>query len=161
MASYTEKEREGLITTICRKIATGRSLRSVLKDKDMPCRQSFHDWIEEKPERIDQYVCAREDRADSIFEDMLDIVDSQEKDVIILEDGKEVTNHDVIQRARLRVDTRKWMIGKMQPKKYGDKLELENKHSGEIKTTENIDLSNLTKEEKHQLGTLRLKAKGL
>jgi hypothetical protein len=63
-------------------------------------------------------------RADAIFEDVLDIADSQEGDKIKLSDGQEVTNHDVIQRARLRVDTRKWMAGKLRPTKYGDKLDV-------------------------------------
>ncbi|MBT8043576.1 MAG: hypothetical protein KJO79_01395 [Verrucomicrobiae bacterium] len=35
------------------------------------------------------------------------------------------SNHENIQRSRLRVDTRKWMTSKMKPKKYGDKLELD------------------------------------
>lgn len=125
MAAYTDKQKEKLINTICERIAKGRSLRSVLKDNGMPCRQSFHDWVDEKKERIDQYIRAREDRADTIFEDIFDIADSQEGDTITLEDGKKITNHDAIQRARLRIDSRKWMLGKMQPKKYGDRLELE------------------------------------
>ena len=40
------------------------------------------------------------------------------------ENGNPRINHDVIQRDRLRVDARKWMLGKMQPKKYGDKLDV-------------------------------------
>ena len=40
------------------------------------------------------------------------------------EDGKVVTNHNVIQRDRLRVDARKWALSKMNPKKYGDKVDV-------------------------------------
>jgi hypothetical protein len=46
------------------------------------------------------------------------------------EDGREVVDHDHIQRAKLRVETRKWMLGKMAPKKYGDKQQIE--HSGNL-----------------------------
>ena len=31
-----------------------------------------------------------------------------------------VTNHNVINRDRLRVDARKWAASKLAPKKYGD-----------------------------------------
>lgn len=124
MPIYNEKKRIELINTICEEMAKGRSLRSVLRDEGMPDRTTFFKWIEGNEERINQYVGAREARAASIFEDILNIADSQEGDIITLEDGKEIINHDVIQRARLRVDTRKWMLGKMQPKKYGEKLDL-------------------------------------
>ena len=132
MAIYNEKKRVELINTICKEMAKGRSLRSVLRDEGMPHHTTFFSWIDDNKERLAQYARAREDRADSIFEDMFDIADSQQKDVITLEDGKEVVNHDVIQRARLRVDTRKWILSKMQPKKYGDKLEVEQTNKGLI-----------------------------
>jgi len=31
---------------------------------------------------------------------------------------------DMIERAKLQVDTRKWLLSKMAPKRYGDRLEL-------------------------------------
>lgn len=72
----------------------------------------------------DQYTRAREQRADNIFEEILDIVDCEDNDIIIDENGNQRANNDVIQRDRLRVDARKWMLGKMSPKKYGDKLDI-------------------------------------
>ncbi|MDM1049402.1 hypothetical protein [Sphingobacterium hotanense] len=80
-------------------------------------------WIEAF-EKHEQYARAREDRADNIFEEILDIVDCEDHDMGIDEKGNPRVNHDVIQRDRLRVDARKWMLGKMQPKKYGDKLDV-------------------------------------
>lgn len=124
MPTYSEEQRIELINTICEEMAKGRSLRSVLKDGGMPDRTTFFKWIDNNNDRVNQYVCACKARADVIFEDILDISDSQEGDIITLEDGKEVVNHDVIQRARLRVDSRKWILSKMQPKKYGERLDL-------------------------------------
>lgn len=57
-------------------------------------------------------------------EDILLIADDNGKDTYVSEDGVEQTDHDVIARARLRVDTRKWLLSKLQPKKYGDKMDL-------------------------------------
>ena len=43
---------------------------------------------------------------------------------------RKLQDHEHIQRARLRVDTRKWMLSKMLPKLYGDKLDVA--HSGAV-----------------------------
>ena len=58
-----------------------------------------------------------------IFEDILVIADKQDKDVSINEEGFEVVNHNVHARSKIMIDARKWMLGKMNPKKYGDKIE--------------------------------------
>jgi acyl-CoA thioesterase FadM len=34
-------------------------------------------------------------------------------------------NHSAIARAKLQVDTRKWIMSKMAPKKYGEKIQQE------------------------------------
>jgi hypothetical protein len=41
------------------------------------------------------------------------------------EDAGWVTNGENLQRSRLRVDARKWMAGKLRPRKYGDKVEID------------------------------------
>lgn len=84
---------------------------------------SVQEWID-KFGYSEQYARAREQRADNIFEEILDIVDCEDNDIYLDDDGNPRTNHDVIQRDRLRVDARKWMLGKMAPKKYGDKLDI-------------------------------------
>lgn len=71
-----------------------------------------------------QYACAREIRSENIFEEILDIVDCEDNDIGIDENGNPRVNNDVIQRDKLRVDARKWMLGKMAPKKYGDKIDV-------------------------------------
>ena len=68
-----------------------------------------------------------------IFEEALDIADSFDKDVIIDKEGNEIINHNVINRDRLRVDTRKWFLSKLNPKKYGEKLEIESNNTQVIK----------------------------
>jgi hypothetical protein len=56
----------------------------------------------------------------------LAIADEAKGDVELVADGKggfvERVNHENINRSRLRVDTRKWMAGKLAPKKYGDRI---------------------------------------
>jgi hypothetical protein len=76
----------------------------------------------------EQYAKACEARTDAMAEDILDIADDGTNDYVEREreDGStyEVTNNEAIQRSKLRVDTRKWLMAKTMPKKYGEKLDL-------------------------------------
>lgn len=122
--AYSEKQRTDILNKICERLESGEALRTILKDKDFPSNTAFYEWIDGDKKKAEQYARACEARADSIFEDILDIADDQQDDVYINDDGDEFTNHNVIARSKLRVDARKWILGKLQPKKYGDKLDV-------------------------------------
>jgi len=107
---------------ICALLASGESLRKVCERPGMPSKTSVFRWLAEHQEFRDQYVKATETRADAIFEEMFDIADD------VIPDSAEVA------KARLRVDTRKWALARMNPRKYGDKVtnELVGKDGGAI-----------------------------
>ena len=117
---------------ILSEIEEGNSLRSILSKKDMPSRYTFFEWLKDDEEKANQYARACEVRAESIFEDILEIADNSSNDTIYTDKG-EIPNSEWMQRSRLRVDARKWMLGKMNPKKYGEKIQQE--HSGEVTQT--------------------------
>lgn len=101
----------------------------------MPTRQTVYNWIRQYPEFARMYDEARERRAHLLFDELQAIADDGRNDWMerLGEDGKPagyVVNGEHIARSRLRVDTRKWMLCKLLPKVYGDKLELE--HSGNV-----------------------------
>ncbi len=98
-----------LALEICERIANGRSLRSVCLDKDMPNVATVMRWIDKNSDFCEQYRNACEDRETTHFEEMLTIADE------VLPETAEVA------RAKLRIDTRKWVLARMNPKKYGDK----------------------------------------
>jgi hypothetical protein len=100
------------------------AVRDAVK-KQMSFR-TFYDLLKDE-EKVKQYARACEIRADKIADEILDISDATENDVITDLEGKEIINHNIINRDRLRVDARKWLLSKMNPKKYGDKLQLDNK----------------------------------
>jgi hypothetical protein len=106
-----------------RLIADGLAWRAICKELQTSSA-TFRAWLIEDEEFRKRYTHATDERADAIFEDMLDIADDGTRDYDVNEDGGVVVNHDHIARARLRVDTRKFMLAKMKPKVYGDKLEL-------------------------------------
>ena len=75
---------------------------------------------------MDQYAQAREFQADTIFDEMFDIADDASNDWMLRKQGEddiEVINHEHVQRSKLRIDTRKWALARMAPKKYGEKIE--------------------------------------
>lgn len=88
---------------------------------------AFEKWLDSSELNQMQYARAREKRADLIFEEMKEIADKQDKDVYIDHEGNERIDHNVIHRNKLQIDTRKWMLSKMQPKKYGDKIDITTK----------------------------------
>lgn len=120
---YTQE----LADRVCQRIAEGYSMRTVCKPDDMPAMSTLFKWIREKPEFSQQYTKATEERTEAMAEDMLDIADDGSNDLMTIQKGKEeytVENKEVTNRSRLRVDTRKWLMSKMKPKKYGDKLDV-------------------------------------
>lgn len=119
---------------ICKRICDGESLRSVCRDEKMPSRSTVHEWIilglaeDAKPNLrafSDQYEKAITVRAENMFDEMEEIADDGSNDWMTRtgRDGEEyeVVNHEHVQRSRLRVDTRKWKLSKMFPKKFGDR----------------------------------------
>ncbi|WP_325052321.1 terminase small subunit-like protein [Sinorhizobium meliloti] len=112
------------------KLSIGKSLREICSAEGMPSESLVRKWVMKDEDFGAQYARAREAGMEALADEILQIADSQEGDVITTEDGREIVNHDAIQRARLRVDTRKWLMSKIAPKKYGDRLDLN--HSGSI-----------------------------
>lgn len=90
--------------------------------------ETFYKLVDSNEELAKRYARACEIRADKMFEEILEIADASDKDVDIINIGEgvevEQKNKEVIERTKIRIDARKWMIGKMQPKKYGDKLDV-------------------------------------
>ncbi len=65
------------------------------------------------PERMEKYAHAKAAGLERLAEEIMEISDDVDSD-----------SNEAVQRARLRVDSRKWLLSKMAPRKYGDKLEL-------------------------------------
>jgi hypothetical protein len=99
----------------------GKSAISAMKGKMSSA--TFYDLIKDA-EKLNRYARATEMRSDKMAEDILEISDNVGGDIITLADGREVVDQAVINRDRLRVDARKWLLAKMNPKKYGDKIDM-------------------------------------
>ena len=117
---------------ICERIADGESLKAICASEDMPARSTVFKWLAEQPGFSDMYVRARDEQADALADDMLAIADQYDT-------TSEALNPDMIQRAKLRIDTRKWVAAKLKPKKYGEKQEIEQTVNMKLSLTEMSD----------------------
>jgi len=120
---------EELVETICDRIAGGEALVNICKDEGMPSRLTVLKWLNKYEEFGNLYAKAREAQADFYLEQIIDIAD--EEPMIETESTDKKTGEIVVERKydnaginrnRLRVDTRKWALAKLAPKKYGEKI---------------------------------------
>lgn len=128
---WTEEKKKEAISIILNEIAeNGKSVRSILNGANreiLPSNVTFCEWLSKDEELAKQYARATELRAEALLDEMIDIVDDKSQDVKEEEvDGvvSRTVNNEVIQRSRLRYDARKWLISKLNPKKYGDKIDV-------------------------------------
>ena len=140
---YSDK----LAAKICQRLAEGESLRAICRDQAMPDKATVLRWLgdEKNAGFRDQYAHAREMQADRFAEEILEIADDTSEDWSTDKDGKKTLDHEHVQRSRLRIDTRKWLMARMAPKKYGDKMQHTGDGGGPIRVRP--DLSKLTDEE--------------
>jgi hypothetical protein len=87
-------------------LADGKSLRAICRQPGMPSVTTVLRWLQSDEEWRVHYARAREAGDDAMAEDIQAIAD---------EDGKDP------QDKRVRIDARKWLLAKRQPKKYGDR----------------------------------------
>lgn len=124
--AHSEGYMEFIWPIILYELESGMSLREVLRHKDMPSRPTVYSWVDSNPAMADQYTRATKIRADMLVEEIIEIADSPLEGVVTeINDGKtKVTRSDMLGHRRTQIDTRKWAASKMNPKKYGDKLDL-------------------------------------
>lgn len=88
---------------------------------------TFMGWVAEDAALAEKYAHARENFIEKIAADLMDISD-QDPEIV---DGKK--DWAAIQKHKLQVDTRKWLLSKLAPKKYGDLLKLAGHDGGAVK----------------------------
>lgn len=123
----------GVKDAVCEHIASGMSIREIAKLDGMPSMPTVFRWLTEDKAFQEQYARAREAQADTLFEEMLEIADDAKNDWMERNGDDNPGwqfNGEHVQRSKLRLEARKWMAGKLRPKVYGDKLDLN--HAGNL-----------------------------
>lgn len=124
--AYTEEQRDEILDKMFYEMAcNGASLRSLLKQDWTPDAHTFYEWCDKVENRAQRYMRASRLRAEHMVDEMLEIADQSENDTYINEaTGKVKTDWEVVGRSTLRVNTRKWILSKLNPQKYGDKIDV-------------------------------------
>jgi hypothetical protein len=119
---------EELADAICERLASGESLVRICGGDDFPSETTVYRWLQTDLAFRDKYAKAREVQAERMADEILEIADDASNDWMtrFANGGGEAPgwtlNGEHVQRSRLRIDSRKWLMSKMLPKKYGDKL---------------------------------------
>ncbi len=118
MKATPKAEKQQKITEVLSGMRNGLSLRQSSENANVKA-QTFLSWVDQDKDLSEQYARARSDMIDKIADDIIKIADEE-----MIPTGEGKVDSAMVQKQRLRVDTRKWLLSKMAPKKYGDKLEL-------------------------------------
>ncbi len=102
-----------LAAEICERIAAGETMTAIAREPHMPTRETVRVWRREREAFSAAFARARIDGMEAMADDIVSISDDVDGDP---------------QRDRLRIDTRKFLMSKIAPHIYGDKIE----HSGTV-----------------------------
>lgn len=126
--AYSLDKIEEVFDNICQEIEKGRSLRSILKeDENMPSSSTFFIWLKESEIKSKRYELATDLRTDILFDEIIDIAYNTEEGTTTKETerGVEITTGDMLGHRRLKIDALKWSLSKLNPKKYGKKIQVD------------------------------------
>jgi hypothetical protein len=112
------QDREDLAKKVLKGMHGGLSCFKACQAAGVP-HSTFIGWVNVDQELADKYTRAREDLIERMAQEVLELSDV---DVGLQPDGKK--DWAAVQKHKLQVDTRKWLLSKLAPKKFGDKLEL-------------------------------------
>ena len=99
---------------ICERLASGETLRAICRDEGMPSESTARSWAIDTDHPFSaQYARARETGYTLMADELVEIADGTASE------GSD--DPSVVQRDRLRVETRKWLLSKALPKVYGER----------------------------------------
>ena len=132
---------------ICDLLTQGKSLRKICESDEFPAASTVYVWLDRFPDFAERYVRAREAATEDMLEDILAIADDPQIEV---------------QDKRVRIDTRKWAMGKLKPKKYGERQQVDvgNKDGETLKVESTADNAALAMQLAEALRVAGTKAPG-
>lgn len=114
---------------ICERIASGETLTAICLEEGMPALRTVMKWLS-REDFGPLYARAKELRLEVMAEEIKQLSDECREGSKIKTGplGVEITTGDMVERSRLQIDSRKWLLARLASKTYGDRTALE--HSG-------------------------------
>ena len=123
---------DGLAAALCERMCNGEAPTEICKDPKMPSFPTIMKWRFSEDPKYDSFKVMY-DEAQKIMwfyhaDQMLAVSDDSRNDYIdrynkFTEETERVLDPENVQRSRLRVETRKFLLSKMLPKIFGEKME--------------------------------------
>ena len=126
-------DQESVMPDILALIATTpKSLESICKsDERFPDARTVYRWIDASEELCQRYARAKQAQLQILADQLVDLADNDricQKRTIKPDGSEEIVILDQVERTRVQIDTRKWLLSKLDPKKYGERIQQE--HTG-------------------------------
>lgn len=119
---------QALADHICDRLIRGETLNAICDEDGMPSAGTVRYWRHTNAEFKAAYEGAREAQADALFDEILEIVDDGRNDWMEKE-GRNGTyialNHEAMMRSKMRAEMRLKLVAVMNPKRFGDKAQLD------------------------------------
>jgi hypothetical protein len=126
-------EYDQIFERVIEDIYRGRSLQSLIEDDHrVVSYEDFLRWIKRDPQRHERFKEAQEMRTEFLAGEILEIADGVE--------AVDPSSNDTVNRDKLRIDTRKWLMGAHNKKRYGETKQIE--LAGTISITEALAQAN-------------------
>jgi terminase small subunit-like protein len=138
----TDDQKTAMQDAILEWVSIGQTVRSFCRLPDMPHWTTVHKWANADPEFKTRLLAAKDLGYEAIAEECLEIADTTEEGVTTTEDedGKKTVTGDMFAHRKLRIETRLKLLAKWDPRRYGDKQQVE--HTGTV-TLEALVLKSL------------------
>lgn len=124
----------GIAHLICMRLSVGESLKSICSEDDFPSQQTVYSWLLNRPEFLEMYTRAREEQAETMADQIVQIADETPQTTEVRDKEGNVIDIKLdsayISWQKNRIEARKWTAAKLRPKKYGDRLT----HAGDDET---------------------------
>lgn len=101
-----------LVERICAEIASGETMKAIVKMPDMPSEKTVYRWLAKYPEFVERYVLAHQLARHHAEQELIDLADAAPP-----------TNEGAA-KAKLQIWARQWVMGVRMPRHYGKQLTL-------------------------------------
>jgi hypothetical protein len=130
-----------LADTICKRISEGESLRAICRDPGMPTEGAVRAWARDNRDGFGvRYRLARELQLEFWADQIVAIADEGDRDP---------------RDRQVRIDTRKWIMSKLAPRRYGDRLLVAGEAENPLRVLhEQVSLDRLSPEQLDAVETL-------
>ena len=124
--AYSVEEKRIILDKIYNAMCCGISVRSYLRDNKIVDRATFKDWVKETDDENARYARALECYYEEVADEIIDIADDASGDIKTNKDGEEYLNSEFVQRSKLRVGTRQWILER-RDLRFGAKIDMTTK----------------------------------